>query len=127
MEDTQKIDLSSILKAQKVFEDFRKDLTTGKDKAATVQAFEFCYELSWKLMKRVLEVEGLEISSPKDAFHNAALTHLIDDPEPWFEFQRKRNLTVHCYARESLDLIVSSFDLFSKEMETLITRVRTLI
>lgn len=126
MEDTEKISLDAILKAQRVFEDFRKDLTTDKDKTATAQAFEFCYELSWKLMKRVLESRGFEIGSPKDAFRKAALDHLIDDPEVWFDFQRKRNLTVHSYDKENLDLIVSIFGHFSQEMEMLITRVRNL-
>lgn len=126
MEDTEKINLSSILKAQKVFEEFRKNLITDQDKTATVQAFEFCYELSWKLMKRVLEVEGLEVSSPKDAFRTAALNHLIDEPELWFEFQKRRDLTVHSYDKKNLELIVSIFNLFSKEMEKLITRVRDL-
>lgn len=126
MEATENINLTSILKAQAVFEEFRKDLATDKDKTATVQAFEFCYELSWKLMKRVLESRGFEVGSPKDAMRKAALDHLIDDPEVWFEFQRRRNLTVHSYDKENLDLIVSIFDSFSKEMETLITRVREL-
>jgi nucleotidyltransferase substrate binding protein (TIGR01987 family) len=126
VEDTENINLTAILKAQKVFEEFRKDLTTDKDKTATVQAFEFCYELSWKLMKRVLESRGFEIGAPKDAIRKAALDHLIDDPEVWFDFQEKRNLTVHSYDRENLELIVSIFDSFSKEMETLIARVREL-
>lgn len=126
MEHNEKIDLSAILKAQKKFEEFRKNLTTEIEKVATVQAFEYCYELSWKLMKRVLESRGIEVGSPKDAFRKAALDHLIDDPELWFEFQKKRNLTVHSYNEESLDLIVSIFDVFSKEMETLIARVRDL-
>lgn len=126
MEATENINLTAILKAQKVFEEFRKDLTTDQNKTGAVQAFEFCYELSWKLMKRVLELRGFEVGSPKDAMRKAALDHLIDDPEIWFEFQKKRNLTVHSYDRENLNLIVSIFDSFSKEMETFITRVRDL-
>lgn len=120
------INLTAILKAQKVFEEFRKDLTSDKDKTATVQAFEFCYELSWKLMKRVLESKGLEVGSPKDAIRTAALNRLIDDPEVWFEFQKRRNLTVHSYNKENLELIVSIFDSFSEELEKLVTRVRDL-
>lgn len=126
MEDKEYISLDPILKAQKIFEEFRKDLRTDKDKTATVQAFEFCYELSWKLMRRVLKSRGLEVGSPKDAFRKAALDHLIDDPEVWFDFQEKRNLTVHSYDREHLNLIVSIFDSFSNEVEKLIARVREL-
>jgi nucleotidyltransferase substrate binding protein (TIGR01987 family) len=126
VEDTEKINLDPILKAQKVFEEFRKNLITDQDKTATVQAFEFCYELSWKLMKRVLASKELEVSTPKEVFREAALDHLIDDPEVWFEFQKKRNLTVHSYDKGNLGLIVSIFAQFSQEMERLITRVRNL-
>lgn len=126
MERNDAIDLSYILKAQKIFEEFRKDLTTDKDKVATVQAFEFCYELSWKLMKRILNRMGVEANSPKVAFREAGLNHLIDDAELWFDFQKKRNLTVHSYAEENLDLIVSIFDSFSKELNKFITRAKEL-
>lgn len=126
MKDTEKIDLSAIIKAQKKFEEFRKELITEKDKEATVQAFEFCYELSWKLMKKILNQMGVEVNSPKVAFREAGLNHLIDDSEVWFEFQEKRNLTVHSYAEENLVLIVSIFDSFSKEMDKFIKRVKDL-
>ena len=124
MGSNENINLTAILKAQKVFEEFRKNLTTDQNKAGAVQAFEFCYELSWKLMKRVLQSSGLDVGSPKDAFRKAALNHLIDDPEVWFDFQEKRNLTVHSYDRENLELIISIFDSFSNEVEKLITRVK---
>ncbi len=126
VDDSEKIDISHIVKAQKVFEQFRQDLTTDKDKTATVQAFGFCYELSWKLMQRALNSKGLEVASPKDTFRQAALNHLIDDPELWFEFQKKRNLTVHSYNKENLEIIVSIFDIFSQEMERLIAKLREL-
>lgn len=32
---------------------------------ATIQRFEFCFELAWKLMKTVLEYEGIEANSPR--------------------------------------------------------------
>ena len=32
---------------------------------ATIQRFEFCFELAWKLMKAVLEYEGIEANSPR--------------------------------------------------------------
>lgn len=61
MDASNKIDLSHILKAQQLFESFRRDLTTDKDKTAVVQTFEFCYELSWKLMNRVLRSRSVEV------------------------------------------------------------------
>lgn len=121
------INIDKLLKAQSVFERFRIDMQDDRDQAGAVQAFEFCYELSWKTMKRILESRGLEIGSPKDTFRKAALEKLIEDPEIWFEFQKKRNLTAHTYEQENLKLIVSIFDQFSDELKKLIVNIRNIL
>ncbi len=127
MNSKEKIDLAHIYKAQEVFERFRKNLETDQEKAGAVQAFEFCYELSWKLMKRFLELRGLESGSPKDTFRKAFEEGIINDPEIWFEFQKKRNLSVHTYNEENLDIIIESFDTFSAELADLLIKIKSLI
>ncbi len=112
--------VEKLKRAQFLFESFRKDLSTEKDKVATVQAFEFCYELSWKTLKKFLESEGLEATTPKEVFRKAAAAHFIEDPERWFEFQKIRNLTTHTYEEETLDEVVGAFDSFSTEFQKLI-------
>src|SRR5438067_4588 len=97
------IDFSKLLKAQAVFERFRNNMKDDQDQAGAVQAFEFCYELTWKIMKRVLAAQGVEATSPKDTFRKAGLAALIDDSEIWFNFLDKRNLTSHTYEQENLD------------------------
>ena len=91
------IDISHLLKARDVFERFRKDVKTDRDKTAVASTFVFCYELSWKTMQRVLEKQDLEALSPRSVFRQAALLHLIDDPETWFDFLEARSLLVHTY------------------------------
>ncbi len=120
------INIDKLVKAHGVFERFRQDMKTDRDQAGAVQAFEFCYELTWKIMKRFLESQGVECGSPKDTFRKAALEKIITDPELWFEFQKKRNLTVHTYEQENLDLIVGIFEAFSQEMKELIQRLQNL-
>ena len=124
--DKENINIDPLLKAKEVFERFRIDMQNDRDQAGAVQAFEFCYELAWKTMKRVLASRGQETGSPKDTFRKAALEKMIHDPEIWFEFQRKRNLTVHTYEQSNLDLIIDIFDLFSKELEHLIDKIKKL-
>lgn len=126
MHISENIDISNLLKARDVFERFRKNITDDQYKAGAVQAFEFSYELSWKMMRRVLESRGLEVGSPKDTFRKAVMEKLIDDPELWFDFQRKRNLTVHTYRQENLDAIVAIFDSFAEEMNKLVERLKKL-
>ncbi|HLD84423.1 MAG TPA: hypothetical protein VI844_01475 [Coxiellaceae bacterium] len=41
------IDAGPLLRAQKKFELFRKNLNSEQEKAGAIQAFEYCYELSW--------------------------------------------------------------------------------
>lgn len=123
----KEIDLSKLLKAQKVFERFRIDMVDDRDQAGAAQAFEFCYELAWKMMKRILLSRGMEVGSPKDTFRKAAIEKIIDDPNLWFEFQEKRNLTSHTYNQESLQEIVSIFDTFSKELQKTIEAMQKMI
>lgn len=122
----ESISIENLLKAQVQFESFRTDMIDDRDKAGAIQAFKFCYELSWKTMKRVLAFRGQETGSPKDTFRKAVLEKLIDDPEIWFEFQKKRNLTVHVYDQDNRDAVISIFDQFSIELKKLIERIRNL-
>ena len=49
------INVLPLLKAFKKFEMFRLHDKTEQEKAGIILAFEYCFELSWKLMKRLLE------------------------------------------------------------------------
>lgn len=120
------IDFSKLLKAQAVFERFRQDMRDDRDEAGAVQAFEFCYELVWKMLKRVLATQGVEATSPKDTFRKAGLAKLIDDAEIWFDFLEKRNLTSHTYEQENLDAIVAIFDVFSEELDKAIKKMQSI-
>ena len=62
-----------------------------------IQRFEFCFELSWKLMKAFLDYEGIESNSPRSAIRNAFQTELIADAEAWLDMLDKRNLSSHTY------------------------------
>lgn len=120
----KKIDISNLIKACDVFERFRIDMHNDRDKAGAIQAFEFCFELSWKMMKRFLEARGVEASSPKTIFRSAAVEKIILDPEVWFEFQQRRNITSHIYQEAKMEDTVEIFDLFSKELKNLISNLQ---
>ena len=68
---------------------------------ATIQRFEFCFELSWKLIKAFLDYEGVEVNSPRSAIRKAFQTELIADAEAWFDMLEKRNLSSHTYDEET--------------------------
>ena len=64
---------------------------------ATIQRFEFCFELAWKLMKVVLDYEGIEVSSPRSSIREGWKQGMIADAENWLDMQEKRNLSTHTY------------------------------
>lgn len=68
---------------------------------ATIQRFEITFELAWKLMKAVLEYEGIEATSPRSSIREAWKQHLIGDAEKWLDMQVKRNLSSHTYNEET--------------------------
>ena len=64
---------------------------------ATIQRFEFCFELAWKLMKAVLEYDGIEENSPRGCIREGWKQGLISDAEAWLEMMEKRNLSSYTY------------------------------
>lgn len=73
----------------------RPDVT---QKAGTIQFFEMCTELAWKLLKDYLEEQGFsDVNSPRSAVKKAFETGLIKDGHVWMELLHDRNLTVHTY------------------------------
>lgn len=64
---------------------------------ATIQRFEFCFELAWKLMKICLDYEGIEANSPRSSIREGWKQGMIMDAEAWMDMQEKRNLSAHTY------------------------------
>lgn len=77
-------------------------------------------------MKRILNLQGQPSGSPKDTFRKAAIEELINDPELWFGFQDIRNITVHTYDEENMELVIKMFDSFSVELNKLINKLEQL-
>ncbi len=120
------INISPLLKAQNNFINYQVDMITDRDKAGAVQAFEYSFELCWKILKRVLKSRFLEVNSPKSVFREAAKEKLIPDPEVWFTFQELRNKTSHTYNEHILEEIIAAFPEFTKELNTLIKVLKNL-
>lgn len=67
---------------------------------ATIQRFEFTFELFWKILKRVLSVDGIEAKSPKDVIKKAYQIGWLDDEDLWLNMMLDRNATSHIYDEE---------------------------
>ena len=72
---------------------------------SVIQRFEFCWELSWKLLKLRLDVLGVVVLNPRDVFKEALVAGLIHDGNAWSEAQRMRNLSSHTYDEKLAELV----------------------
>jgi nucleotidyltransferase substrate binding protein (TIGR01987 family) len=117
---TNNINIEVLKKADSVLEKFMKNDKTEQEQAGIIQSFEYCYELAWKIMKKVLNSEGLEVSTPKQVIREAGNAKIIDDVKLWIEFVNKRNLTVHTYNELVLKEIMEIMPKFKDELSKLI-------
>src|ERR1700691_1740055 len=70
---------------------------------AALQRFEYSIELFWKVLKKIMEWRGLEVTYPKDVLREAYAGKLIDDQSVWLQMLNDRNLTSHAYDKELAD------------------------
>lgn len=80
----------------------RINLADEEVRDACIQRFEYCFELSWKMLKRQIEIElgntvEVDSYSKRTLFRVAAERGLISSPEPWFAYLVQRNKTSHAY------------------------------
>lgn len=70
---------------------------------ATIQRYEFSFELLWKVVKLFLfEYEGISCNSPKSCFRSLkSVLHLTEvDVELCLQMTQDRNLSVHTYSEK---------------------------
>jgi nucleotidyltransferase substrate binding protein (TIGR01987 family) len=69
---------------------------------ASIQRFEYSFELAWKMLKRRLEMDvpstdAVDALSYRAMIRLAAERGLLADPQAWFDYRDQRNLTSHTY------------------------------
>jgi nucleotidyltransferase substrate binding protein (TIGR01987 family) len=70
---------------------------------ATIQRFEYTFEVAWKLLKEYLyHKEGIVCNSPKSCFREAFSVGLLNEEETvlFIQMTDDRNLTSHTYDEE---------------------------
>lgn len=114
------IDITPLLKAKEKLDEAVRTARSELEKTGAIKCFEYCYELSWKLMRKILFKRGIETASPREAFREAGANKIIDDVELWFDFITKRNLTSHTYDEELADEVFKFLPTFQKAVNTFI-------
>ena len=88
--------------------------------SGVIQHFEFCYELTYKMLKRQLEEDSanpaeVDQYSFRELLRVAAERGLISDVTLWIEFRGHRNLTAQTYDENKAERIYDSVIDFQKE------------
>ena len=73
--------------------------------SGVVKNFEFVYEISVKMIKRVIELESASPSEVdegnfRDLLRTAGEKGLVTDVQAWFNYRKMRNITAHTYDHE---------------------------
>ena len=98
-------------------------------RAAGIQAFEFTYELSFRMLRRYLElaspnpaeIDGLVFNDVvREAYKQSLLRSEL--PE-WLEFRRNRGTTSHTYNEEKAQEVFESVPDFLQEARYLLNRL----
>lgn len=81
---------------------------TYLEKQGFIQAFEFTFELSWKVLKDFLLFHGSDdtLYGSRDTFKKAFELGIIQDGDTWMKMIKSRNLTSHIYDEKVIDEIV---------------------
>ena len=119
--ESQFLDLQKAIKRLKEAAKLPSGVLIHQD--ATIQRFEFTFELCWKIMQTIVKENIPNIYGPKNVIREAAKLNLIDDPQAWFDFLNKRNLTVHTYKEMIAKEVYHAAKDFIPYVEKLITNV----
>ena len=94
---------------------------------ASIQRFEFSFELAWKAISRFARDEGLEAPSPKQALRTAFRFGWIEEDPGWLRMLDDRNRTTHTYHEATAEEIYARLPEHLGRMERLAARLGTLL
>ncbi len=98
-------------------------------RTASIQAFEFTYELTWKMLKRHLEASAAaaqtidEMAFPDLIRTGSEQALLLSGWDVWKDFRRARNMTSHIYDEDKAAQVFESIPSFREEACFLLARL----
>ncbi len=103
----------------------RTNLADEEVRDGCIQRFEYCFELSWKMLKRQIELElgntaEVDGYSKRTLFRVAAERGLIGSPEPWFVYLVQRNKTSHAYDAQVAMEVAAELEAFAVDAQSLL-------
>ena len=83
------------------------------EKEGVIQRFEYCFELSWKVLKDYLEHGGVlcAMATPRQVIKDAFAARLVEDAQVWGDMLNHRNLLSHTYNPTTFEQAVEAVHL----------------
>jgi len=92
---------------------------------ATIQRFEYTFELCWKTLRRYLSAEtAFDAFNLKDLFRQAGRLGIIANVESWFAYLKVRNLTSHTYNEKTAEETYALARQFLADADALLHELR---
>ena len=91
---------------------------------ASIQRFEFTFEMAWKALQRYALVEGLECVSPRDCFRAGFRLGLIDRDPRWMAMVEDRNRAAHTYDEQSANAVYRTLPAYGQLLRALLERLK---
>lgn len=122
---------SAVVQLQGSFDYLHSDLARDdaglreQFRAATIQAFEFTYELAVKTARRqlariVANPDALRMIDFADLMRDAADAGLVRDAPSWMRYREMRNRTSHTYDADRAEETVATMDEFLRDVRHLL-------
>lgn len=90
----------------------------------TIQRFEFVFELTWKALKRALEVEGMMCQTPRDTLKTAYQVGWITEEALWLQMLDDRNMMSHTYDERTARQVYENIKGYHSEIDRLTQYMR---
>jgi nucleotidyltransferase substrate binding protein (TIGR01987 family) len=96
---------------------------------ACIQRFEYTFELSWKMLKRRLELDlpdarSVDAMSFRDLIRSGGERGLVHDVDAWMVFRDKRNITSHTYNAGKAADVAATIPSFAEHAQELLAELQ---
>ena len=91
---------------------------------SAIKRFELCFDLSWKSVKSIARINGIECYSPRECFKTAFQLKLISHDERWLEMIEDRNLTTHLYKENQANKVYRKLPRYLEMFQNLLFEIK---
>ncbi len=91
---------------------------------AAIHRFEYTFELSWKLLRRIAQLEGQQADSPWQAIRIAAEAELLQNIDLWFEMVECRNSVTMTFMPDIADQVFQAACSLPASLKFIISAIR---